>query len=298
VVLMRHTDPHGILEHPALPDHADPFRRVQTVGVLARADEVADLGVVDDDPFTLPGPLLDAAARCASGAGDLCRVVVPVAGTLALAAVTLDGPRYRAVVRLAQNGADASVDEDLVPRIGDTGLRLAVGLVRAGRAPSAQVLAETLLRRSGFPRLQEVLNARFAARAGPLKAWSVLGALDALVRAEPPSGADALLRRLERIRSNAHELMEIEAIDALRSGGHGLTGDEVEAAARLLGEFGPDPCIRLGLDRRADRLDVVAAATQALAVWRRRAAHPTAGRAVRQLANAVVQSCEQLLDSP
>jgi hypothetical protein len=89
--------------------------------------------------------------------------------------------------------------------------------------------------------------------------------------------------------------MEIDAIDALRSGEYELASADLEAAARMLGESGSDPRTRLGLEPGADQLDVTSALTEVLTAWRRRASHPGTTRTVRALAVAVVQSCEQIL---
>jgi len=137
-----------------------------------------------------------------------------------------------------------------------------------------------------------------ARRTAILAAWSALQTLDTLLRGEPPeAGAAPLLHRLEIIRSGAHELAEIEAIDALRSGEFDLGSDDVETAARLMGEFGQDPFSRLGLDPGSDQSLVWAAAERALAVWRARASHPASNQRLRTLAATVVQSCEHLLQT-
>jgi signal transduction histidine kinase len=133
-------------------------------------------------------------------------------------------------------------------------------------------------------------------RSAILAAWSVLRALEALVRSEPPpTGAEELLRHLERIRSCAHDLAEVEAIDALRSGACDLGPDDIETAARLLGESGCDARSRLGLTPDVDESFVVAAAEHALTLWRARASHPATAPNVRMIATTVVQSCEHLL---
>ena len=106
-----------------------------------------------------------------------------------------------------------------------------------------------------------------------------------------------MLHRLERIRYSAHELAEVDAIDTLRSGEYPLAPDDVERAARLLGEFGEDPCTRLGLPPGTDPSLVTAAADQALAVWRARASHPATTQPLRLIAVTVVHSCEHLLQA-
>jgi signal transduction histidine kinase len=133
-------------------------------------------------------------------------------------------------------------------------------------------------------------------RSTILAAWSVLRTLEALIRREPPAtGAEALLGHLEQIRSGAHDLAEVDAIDTLRSGTCDLGPNDIEKAARLLGESGCDARSRLGLEPDADESLVVAAAGQAVMLWRARASHPATAPNARTLAATVVQSCEHML---
>jgi len=177
------------------------------------------------------------------------------------------------------------------------------------------LLGEALVRYDDTPaagKVREVLDALLAAGGGTaangaaptarnrrtqtLAAWSSLRELDAVVRNEPPpTEGPALLHRLEWTRSTAHELAEVDAIDALRSGDHPLGSDDVERAARLLGEFGEEAHARLGLAPDTDPALVSAAAEQALGAWRARASHPASTQGMRLLAGTIVQSCERLL---
>jgi signal transduction histidine kinase len=187
-------------------------------------------------------------------------------------------------------------DETLVGRTQEA---LREALARYDGAPAAEKIRQLLgsLDGSSEPGGEP---ARAPGRRGRiLAAWSALRELDALVRSAPPgTSGTVLLHRLERIRSGAHELAEVDAIDTLRSGEYRLTPDDVERAARLLGEFGEDPCARLGLLPGTDPSLVKAAAEQALAIWRARASHPATTQRLRLLAITVVHSCERLLQSP
>lgn len=142
-------------------------------------------------------------------------------------------------------------------------------------------------------------DARTRRRTAAFAAQKALGALEMLIRDEPPAtGATLLSHRLDRLRSESRELAEVGAVDTLRSDPGGLGPDDVEAAARLLGESGPDPWSRLGLDPDADHPLVVAAAERALSVWRARAANPGTDQGLRLLAEAAVRTCEHLLHGP
>ncbi|MFI1991597.1 sensor histidine kinase [Actinoplanes sp. NPDC020271] len=133
-------------------------------------------------------------------------------------------------------------------------------------------------------------------RDAVLAAWSALGALDELVRDDPPgSGAQHLRHRLDRIRAESREYAEVTAIDELRSDPGDLSPADVATAARLLGDAGPDPVHRLGLEPDAGPAQIADAVSRALTVWRARASHPGTARSVRRVAATVVRSCEHLL---
>jgi signal transduction histidine kinase len=171
-------------------------------------------------------------------------------------------------------------------------------LTRYGEASTAEKVRQlrTDLDRSVLPATPAAAPAAPVRRSTVLAAWSALRELEALIHSEPPhTGADALLRQLERIRSGTHDLAEVDAIDALRSGTCELGPDDIEKAARLLGESGSDARSRLGLEPDADDSLVVAAAGQAVMLWRARASHPATAPNARMLAATVVQSCEHLL---
>ena len=121
----------------------------------------------------------------------------------------------------------------------------------------------------------------------------MLLALETLVRTDPPPAT--LLYRLDRIRSTAHELTEIDVVDALRAGELNLPDEQRSEAEQLLGAAGPEPHTRLGLAPNAGRQEVVRSAEEQLRRWRQRAASPGAGHDVRTVAGVIVQTCERLL---
>jgi signal transduction histidine kinase len=175
-------------------------------------------------------------------------------------------------------------------------VRFAVAEIRSGRAPTRQALAAAFVQGSGLSRLRELVAERLVRRADALKARSVLLALEDLVRREPPPvGGDGLRYRLDRIRSGAFELTELDVVDALRAGERNLPDGERCVAERLLGAAGSDPPTRLGLPPGATRQEVAQAATEQLARWHGRAANPLAGVDVRKTADVLVQACERML---
>jgi hypothetical protein len=115
---------------------------------------------------------------------------------------------------------------------------------------------------------------------------SALRAVDAVVRSSPLGGDRSIRLRyqLEQIRSEAHELAEIDLLDEVRSGTLALTFDERQVAEELLGGAGTEPRARFGLGANASTDEVRQAGCQQLARWQRRASHPATTRAVRDAA--------------
>ncbi len=134
-------------------------------------------------------------------------------------------------------------------------------------------------------------------RAETLKAHSALRVLDAVAGSSLPGGdrSNRLRYQLEQIRAETHELAEIDLLDELRSGKLRLTIDERQVAEKLLGATGTDPRTRFGLTADADIDEVLQTGGQQLARWQRRAHHPATTRAVRDAAEVLAQTCEELL---
>ncbi|GAA4707543.1 50S ribosome-binding GTPase [Pseudonocardia yuanmonensis] len=311
VYLMRHVHGEDVRFLEAFRDGSPDRNPVNTVGVLARADEV---GHARPDA-------LDVAARIATRyAADpriraLCRTVVPVAGLLASSAAALRESEYRIIEVLARAPdldrllltADrlrtAPTDVPLLPderamlldRFGMFGLRLATRMVRDGEVGSAGDLAAALAEASGLPRLRAVLADQFAARAEILKARSALLGLESVVRRFPPPAGSGLAREVERVRAEAHEFAEIALLDAVRSGAVPLSPDEFAAAELLLGAAGTDARARLGLTADAGPEQVRKSAADQLLRWQLRAEHPGSPREVGRAARLLVRSCEGIL---
>lgn len=311
VYLMRHVHGEDVRFLETFQDGSVDRNPVNTVGVLARADEV---GHARPDA-------LEVAARIATRyAADpriraLCRTVVPVAGLLAASAATLRETEYRAVELLAADPGlerllltadrllSAEADLALLPderavlleRFGMFGLRLATRMVRDGQVRSAAELAPALLDASGLPLLRAVLADQFAARAEVLKARSALLGLESVVRRFPLPASAGLAHDVERVRAGAHEFAEIALIDALRTGAVLLHPDELGAAEQLLGVAGTDARTRLGLPPDAAAEQVGKVAAEAHLRWQQRAEHPASTREVAQAARVLVRSCEGIL---
>jgi hypothetical protein len=235
----------------------------------------------DDGSIQEPGPV-PAGAALSAGSGSGLTVAPSRPGAGAAPVATVLGPEV--------------TPRQLLDRYGPIGVRLAVELIRSGRAPSAEALAAALLSASGLPRLRGLVDTRFVRRADTLKARSALRALDALIRTDPPpDGGRPLLYLLERIHAGAHEFVEMDLVDELQAGEHSLPEQERRAAERLLGGSGSDPRTRLSLAPDAGSQEVAELAAAQLAHWQRRAAHPGASAEVRAAATVLVRTCERLL---
>ncbi|MFN2533882.1 MAG: sensor histidine kinase [Pseudonocardiaceae bacterium] len=242
------------------------------VGVrLGEADGILRFTVHDDGP----GFASDSGGDAPAGRGlrNVTARIASVGGTLAIRSVPGVGTTIEGSVPLPRK-------RDLLDRVRE--------LVREAR---------TLYDGSADSEQLRQLQTQLAGRAGVRQASSVLRALDALLRASPRSGDRAIKLRyqVEQIRSETHELTEVELLDELQSGTLPLTSEERQLAEELLGAAGSEPRARLGLAADADTTQLRLAAGQQLARWQRRASHPASTRAVRDAAEILVRTCERLL---
>lgn len=312
VYLMRHMHSFDVRFLEAF--HDEPAQRwpMNTIGVLARADEVGHARL----------DALSAAHRIAARYRDdprvrkLCQTVIPVAGLLAASGATLRQAEYRSLEVFAAApqeterllvSADRFVNEatslevlpaeraSLLERFGMYGVRVGIDLIRTGQVTSATDLSRQFLHYSGLDELRQLLANRFAARAAVLKARSALLTLEQVVREFPHPEGQLLLRDLEQFRSAAHEFAEVELADRLRTGHVSVAADSAARAERLLGAEGVDDGSRLGLGPAASDAEIMAAVRAALAEWQRRGEDPTAPRESRDAARVLVRTCEGIL---
>ncbi|MGH3529985.1 MAG: sensor histidine kinase, partial [Pseudonocardiaceae bacterium] len=245
-----------------------------------------------------PGPggrgLRNVTARITAVSGKILIRSVPGVGT------TIEGS-----VPLLRDARPAAIVENIAPAEVHPVEQSLLDRVRAvareahelydGRAESGRLRAvQTQLDEPRQPGMTRVGDIR---RAETLRAHSALRVLDAVVRSSP-LGGDRTIRlryQLEQVRSEAHELAEIDLLDELRSGMLPLTLDERQVAEELLGAAGTEPRARVGLGANAEIGEVRQAAGQQLARWQLRAAHPATTRAVRDAAEVLVRTCEELL---
>jgi hypothetical protein len=309
VYLMRHMHADDVDFLEAFHDTEGQGRPVNTIGVLARADEVG---------HARPDALESATRIAARYAADarvrrLCHTVVPVAGLLAACGATLTQAEYALLARLAAlpveardglllttdrfisadaGGVDPGARLALVRRVGMFGIRSALTSIASGAVGDASALAASLADLSGINALREMLMTRFAARADVLKARTAILALESLFEGSPPP--EDLRRRFDALVLGAHELTELTLIDALREDPTLLPEDD-GSAERLLGSYGADVRTRLGLDASADAPEVRSCALRTLARWQREAEDPLATRATATAARILVRTCEGML---
>src|SRR5690606_10974235 len=195
---------------------------------------------------------------------QLCRSVIPVAGLLAQAGATLREQDFQALAALGTDrdhepadlaltadrfispdvelAAPAATREVLLRRLGLFGVRLALDLVRTGRATSGRELAGEMVAASGIDDLRGALRSQLTGRSRPLKARSALTALTALVRSRPWPDRERLLARAEMIASSAHEIVEVRLLTDLWLGEIALRDDaQAGEFERLLGAHGVSP---------------------------------------------------------
>jgi ketosteroid isomerase-like protein len=312
IYLMRHLHQAdlGFLEafHDASLGAASP---VNTIAVLSRADEVGACRPEAMQTARRVAQRYRADARLRR----LAQTVVPVSGLVAQASVTLTEAEYRALAELA-GGPRAEVDdllltvdrfvaenaaaagsvtaverERLLERLGLYGVRSSVRLIRLKGAASATELAGQLRDISGIEDLRRLLASLFRNRRDVLKARAALASLEGVLRQHPGSGAERLAAQLERVVASAHELQELQVVNALRNGLVPLPPDEAAEVERLLDHPGASLADRLGADEGEERAALLAAVER----WRRRAEHPMSSRPVVETARAVVRTLEGLL---
>lgn len=312
--LLRHTHASDLRFLEAFHDdeiaHGTP---VNAIGVLSRADEI---GASRLDALTVASRI---AARYEADPRlrRLCPMVVPVAGLLAHAAVTLREQEYLALAALARAPAPATAEilltadrlskresagivpaserSRLLDRLGLFGVRMAVELIRTGAATTSTALCAQLADISGLDRLRGVVLAQFHSRSQILKARSAVKALERLLRSEAGADGAMLRRRLEELTSAAHEFEEIRVLLDLRAGEIGLSPSRESELDRLLGGAGDDAATRLGLEPDATPAQVRAAARLALTRWQGVARHPLSSRATQIGAGAATRTIEGML---
>jgi GTPase SAR1 family protein len=310
IYLMRHLHQSDLGFLEAFHDRSVAASPVNTIAVLSRADEV---GVCRPEAMQTARRIATR-YRTDPRLRRLSQTVVPVSGLVAQAAVTLTEAEYRALAALAAaprkdvDGLLLTVDrfvaedavaastvtaierQGLLERLGLYGVRTSVRLIRLKAAGSATELATQLRDISGIEELRRLLLSLFGNRRDVLKARAALAGLETLLRGFVGPGADELAGDLERIVASAHELAELEVVNAIRSGDCPLRPEEVAEVERLLDQPGATLAERLGVAEGEERKALLTAVDR----WRRRADHPLSSRLVVETARSIVRTLEGL----
>lgn len=260
------------------------------IGVLSRADEV---GAGRMDAMMSAH---EVAARFAAEleSTGLCQAVVPVAGLLALAAGTLRQSEFAAFetltgvpdedLALAMLSADRfsrpgllPVDADLrasiVDRFGLFGIRMAITLIKLGVRDSP-TLATELTERSGLTELRSVIDVQFGQRADQLKLHSALVALQRILESRPIAQSAAFRAEASRMLADVHGFQELRLLGRLRSTVPKLPDGDLAELQRIIGGYGIDTAVRLGLDPDSGPAERRGRAVDAISKWRRLSEHP------------------------
>jgi hypothetical protein len=247
----------------ALARWLDEPPRIAVVGPAPTA-----VGVVVERLESAAGRLLHAGW---SGSSAPRPVFVRGAGT---------GAELLAPGRLAVPAADGVVL--VLPADGVAGVR--------GRASQTVVVSGT------EDDLGDLVRTRLLTRVEAFRARRVVEALTWLLHESPAPRDERPLRyELDRIRSGASELVELDVLDTLAAGVAGLAEVDRAAAERLLGRHGTEPRVRLGCSAHADPGQLASTAREQLSRWQQLAAHPATTAAAREVAWQVVRACERLL---
>jgi hypothetical protein len=239
--------------------------------------------------------------------------------------------RVRELVRQGQEaaGADRTRWDDVAARmtaaprvavVGALSVDTPPGVVVVDR-PADQTLAEEFLADDGVDAVLCLVPASPAFRAalrmgrqrvvlsesasldqlsGKLAAWRpVLAARRAIVAATElvrafPDG-HPLRWAVDRAGAEAHEIAELDLLDALEGGDPRLLRGTSVDAARLLGARGTSVRARLDLAEDADDTQVVAAAQEEAARWRTHAEHPATGGRDRMACEVLTRTAEGII---
>jgi hypothetical protein len=313
IYLMRHMHTADVRLLESFHDHdlAQP-NPVNCIAVLSRADEI---GVCRLDAMKSARAIAERYVAQPS-IRRLVQDVVPVAGLLAQAAVSLREDEFRVLRALASAGVRSNsevlgsiqelsaehttVDEvvnaagrrALVERFGLFGVRWAMEWLSRAPDATATELSEALAKVSGLTALREIVVQQISARSGLLKARSAMVALARLASAYP---VDGLAASLEELAAGAHELAELRMLNALRIGAVPLKDEPREEAERLFETSGQAPAARIGLPPDADVAEVRRRLHASLETWQRRAENPLSKQAVVDACRVVIRSYEGML---
>ncbi|MBW0088510.1 histidine kinase [Pseudonocardia sp. KRD-184] len=262
------------------------------------------MAVRDSGPGFEPGAVPASAVRAGRGLRNVTARVAAVGGTIAIRSAPGEGTTVEWSLPLPQEPLPQErLPQERLPSGGGPGT--GDGMPLAARLRDLLRYASEVYRGTDHVGALHGLAARLdaggrtdrAGRPDVVEVRRALAALEDLVRSAPLEGdrTHRLRYELDRLRSGAHELAEVDLAATLRAGDLTLPEEVRRSAERLLGAGGAEPRARLGLAEGADAHEVRVAATAELARWQWWAAHPASTGGVRDAAQVVVRTCERLL---
>lgn len=311
--LLRHVHERDIDFLEAFSADDRPANPAMAIGVLSRADEI---GGGRSDAMELARSI----ARRYRNEPRLRRhvqSVVAVSGLLSYTSATMRQEDVEILRSLAAGPVDVvdhvllSADgflrdarltglpterrQALLDRFGIFGLRWGVAVLRQTPGLSAGGLADRLTELSGIEPLRRVIEQQFAGRQAVLKADLALTlALRASWTMERAAGR-RVRSEVERIRLNAPEIRELDALNRLRvEPPADLTPKELQEAERLLGGAGTSPADRLGVAEIADPERFRIQVSTRIDEWNARENDRSASRELRELAAVIAGSLSAL----
>lgn len=243
------------------------------------------------------------------------QLVLPVSGLLAFTAQTLSDSEFAQLTTIAEATVEQtqealeSADEflrlgegriqginasHLAGRFGMYGLRKSISLIRNGAADSVEQLRSELMEISGFNRLQRLVLSQFVGRRETVKTALALDYAEDKLDSVPTTAYRKMQSSIDRIRLNASDLGEVDALRRLRlePPSSSLGTDLIAEAERLLGGSGSGYEDRVGL-KLGDRDRVITQVSSRLDVWN--ALLATARREDEILIEAVVTCLSRLV---
>jgi hypothetical protein len=284
---------------------------VNALGVLSRADEIGACRL----------DAMESARRIAAryqadpDVRSLCTTIVPFAGLIAEAGLTLREEEAAALRTLAATSAEVlermlwSVDRfcepgsspvtvelrrSLLLRLGLFGLRLTVTALQADPTSTATDLAGLLVASSGLDDLRSVFAHHFLPRAQVLQARSTLAGLRSLAKeleATQPAAAREIGTEVERVEATTAAFSQLRVAHLVLSGEVSFEPDERAELERLM-RPGARVADRLALDPSTAGDALVQAALEGAGRWRERAARPLSDSALREACETMARSYE------
>ncbi len=315
--LMRHMHHRDAEYLDALTDRSNAtMSPASAVAVLSRADEIggghpkamesahriADRYAADPRVKSVCAHVVPLVALLAETGFTITEGEVADIRTLAtmdrqaVAELLLSADRFCAPSALT--AVDSATRRHLLGRLGLYGLRLAVGLVGRGRAPSADALSRHLVTASGLRDLGGLLKNEFLPRSDVLKARAALLELRRIGRSlaslDQPFSA-WLDGEAERLESSREEFVELRLLQLVSQHRERFDDDELDQLLALAS--GSDRARRVRLDHDADDSTIRLEALALVDRWRSRGASALSVGPVREACDLAVALGERMATS-